>query len=420
MSGVALEGAAGEGRIHRGLGAAMRRRPARVLAMLAVPAALGLTVTAALVPPSSAQAGPTFTVSPGSAEPGGSVDLSGTGCDPGGRAESTLRGAGGDPVGETRDYEPGQDGAWTGPYPVPEDAEPGTDLFFAAVCRDSTGEVVAEYPDHEFSVVGGPDPDPTPTPSPTVSATSTSTPEPTGSGTAPPTPGDGPTPTPTPTSDSGSLADDADRVVAALENGSLAFRPPRQMREGVSAEVVIQVQRPSVPGAPGSGLPGGGPPVVVPIEVSTAMTAELTGTAFTIEPSGPQRRTLTSARPAEWRWTVTPTSFGTKTLRLRLAVVLVEDPETPLIPQVTYDEAIEVRVHPLHTAARLMRTVQGALTGVGLSITIVVVAVWQWLKRRRRTTGSGSGPDQPPGPSVPGQRRRLVRRGGRRVAGPRG
>jgi hypothetical protein len=220
--------------------------------------------------------------------------------------------------------------------------------------------------------------------------------------------------TPPPTQDP--LQQKADDVVEALEKGNLAFRPPKQMREGVSEEVVIQVRRPSVPGDPATGLPGEGPPVVVPVEVSTSMTAELTGSDFTIEPSGPQRRTLTSTFPAEWRWTVTPKSFGTATLRLRLAVVLAEDPGTPLIPQVTYDEEIEVRVHPVNTMFRLLKTVQGVLTATGLTTAVFVTGLWQLMRRRRNASRAPTGaaaPDTALDAPVPRPRRPTGRRGPR-------
>jgi hypothetical protein len=239
-------------------------------------------------------------------------------------------------------------------------------------------------------------------------------------------------PSPPPAGDA--LQQEADRVVAALEDGSLAFHPPRSMREGVSEEIVIQVSRPSVPGDPGEAVPGEGPVVVVPVEVSTSMTAELSGSDFTVEPAGAQRRILSSSRPAEWRWTVTPKSFGTSTLRLRLAVVLSEEPTTPLIPQVTYDEAITVQVHPLHTVVRLAKGVQGALTALGLSAAVVVAGLLHLLRRRRRaalprsskTGESSESPESksaesaaPPGEQtapIPDQRRRLGRRH-QRIAG---
>ena len=411
----------------------MRPHPHRDLAALVALLTLGIGATAAFTPSMTAQAETSFQVTPGSAEPGGTVHLSGAGCAAGGRAEAALIGADGAAAGPLKSYLPDGDGGWRGPYPVPEGVEAGDGYRFTGRCLDPSGDVFMEYTDEQFTIVSvEPTPGPstsTPAPtstssaSPSVSASESSEPTstPTVSASSPPTPGAGSPPptnvgTPPPTQDD-PLRQKADDVVRALEKGNLAFRPPKQMREGVSEEVVIQVRRPSVPGDPATGLPGEGPPVVVPVEVSTSMTAELTGSDFAIEPSGPQRRTLTSTFPAEWRWTVTPKSFGTATLRLRLAVVLAEDPGTPLIPQVTYDEEIEVRVHPVNTMFRLLKTVQGVLTATGLTTAVVVTGLWQLMRRRRNASGAAptgaAAPDSALDTPVPRPRRPAGRRGPR-------
>ena len=403
-----------------------RTRPVPAAVVVLVALTLGGGFGSLTAPAAATQ--PDFEVHPGSAEPGELVDLSGDGCTDGARAQAALTAADGAAVGAHQSFVPDATGRWSGAFQVPEGAEAGEGYSFSARCLGSSGEVLVEYPDVGFTVVAA-EPSATPTASTTSTSTSSATPSATPSKSPDPTPSStrtatstaSPSPVGSPRPSTDPLRRRADDVVQALERGNLAFRPPQEMREGVAEELVIQVRRPSVPGDPASGLPGQGPPVVVPVEVSTSMTAELTGSAFDVEPSGPQRRTLTSTFPAEWRWTVTPTSFGTSTLRLRLAVVLSEDPDTPLIPQVTYDEEIRVRVHPVHTAVRLLKTVQGALTATGLTAAAVAGALWQLWRRRRSASGATSpaaGARGAPPPRLPRPRRSRSRRRSR-VAGPR-
>ena len=388
----------------------MRRSPQDgllALTALVALAAFGLSGRTMTLDSIAAQ-DPSFHVSPSSAQAGDVVSVEGTGCEVGGTGQSVLVGPGGAAVGPQESYVPDADGAWGGAYPLPKTVEAGDGYRFTARCLDATGAVLVEYSEVEFTIVTV---EPTPTPI-TSTATAPSTPSsesaeplPTpsnGSGSPSSTPGatGSSSPSPSRTTDD-PLLNQVNEVLNALEKGSLAFRPPHEMKEGLSYELVIHVRRPSVPGDPATDLPGEGPPVVVPVKVSTAMTAELTGSNFQIEPSGPQKRILSSTYPAEWRWTVTPKKFGTSNLRLRLAVVLAEDPGTPLIPQVTYDEQIEVKVRPLYTAQRLLKTVQGALTASGLTAAVVVAALWQYIRRRR--SASHPVPPDKPEPDAPAE-----------------
>ncbi len=251
-----------------------------------------------------------------------------------------------------------------------------------------------------------PSPAPSRSPGPTTpppSATSAPT-------TVPP-PASGPAPGSTPTASPRSTATPApdelrewiDRAVAALESGSVAFRPPRRMREGEPREFVVRVQRDSAQVDP-STLPGTGPVVQRPIEVGTPMSGELLGDGFDIEPAAASARVLSSSRPAEWTWTLTPTSFGEKQLRLRLTVLLDEADPTPLVPVREYVQTIEVRVDPLHTAVRVAKTAAGLMTGAGLTAAALAGAAWSWWRRRRPAAGAaGEGPPQGSLPGSGGQ-----------------
>lgn len=370
-------------------------------------AGLAATVTRGVLSAAWAMAGfvasePSITIDVSSASPGETVHLSGTGCPAEGVAEAFLAG----PLGETWDtetFEVADDGAWSGDYVVPDEAAEGSGFRYEALCRDDEGTVTQEYLAVEFTVIGTQDTSPPPV-TPTPTATTSPPPSETSTPTATPPPSNTPTTTTgSPTSTGGAvdpLLEKVDEVVKALEEGSLAYRPPQTMREGVPEEVVIRVQRKSVGSDPAESLPGDDPVVVVPVEVFTLMTAELSGQGFEVTPAGQQRRTLPSARPAEWRWTVTPTTFGNRQLRLTLRVVLPEDPTTPVIPEKVYEETIDVQVHALHTSTRLARSVQGVLTASGLSVAVVAAVAWRFLRRRSSASAPGEAEGEHPGAST--------------------
>jgi len=119
------------------------------------------------------------------------------------------------------------------------------------------------------------------------------------------------------------------------------------------------------------------------------MTAELSGQDFDINPQGPATRVLGSNLPAEWSWTVTPRSAGKKELRLQLAVLLDENHATPIAGE-TYTRIIEVRVHPLNTPLRLVKSTSSILGALGLTVAAVASAALRRWRRRRAADGNKS------------------------------
>lgn len=329
---------------------------------------------------------------PSRAKPGESVVLRGSGCARGGQAEAELTDEAGTRASKLLKFSVGNDGRWTGTYQIPEDISPNQGYRFRVLCRAADGGVTHEYELQQFVVLppdlswAAPNPRDEPRAGDPLTPDSGAPPAPAPPDSAappPPSPESGaPPPSVDPPQDP--LQSKADAVVSALEDGRLAYRPSQQMREGESEEVIIRVQRPSVPGEPATGLPHQEQFIEVPVEVSTSMTAQLSGDDFEIAPEGPQKRILTSTHPVEWRWIVTPQRSGTHNLRLRLAVVLAEGPDVPLIPEVTFDETITVQVHPLHTTTRLLKTVQGILATTGLTVAAFIGGVYRLTRRKRR------------------------------------
>jgi hypothetical protein len=183
------------------------------------------------------------------------------------------------------------------------------------------------------------------------------------------------------------LRSKADEAEQLLEPGVVSYRPPSSMSEGETADLVVRVQRETTPADPGD-VPGEGPVVERQIEVGTPMRARLVGKDFEIEPAEAVTQVLGSDRPAEWSWTIKPTSSGKKELRLELAVLLEENSESTVGEARKYTEVIDVQVHLLHTSARIVKSTTGALGAVGLTAAAVAGWALSWW-RRRLSTGVG-------------------------------
>jgi hypothetical protein len=62
-----------------------------------------------------------------------------------------------------------------------------------------------------------------------------------------------------------------------------------------------------------------------PVVITPVMSARLSGDGFRIDPAEAQRQTVLQDRPTGWSWTVTPSSWGSLTLRLQIDAELGRD-----------------------------------------------------------------------------------------------
>jgi hypothetical protein len=210
--------------------------------------------------------------------------------------------------------------------------------------------------------------------------------------------GAGAVPPPATSSPDDPLRNEVDAAQEQLEPGWVSYRPPESIREGRTADLVVQVQRKTATTNP-TDVPGEGSLVQEEIEVGTPMTAELSGEDFDIAPDGKVTRVLGSNRPAEWRWTVRPRSAGTKELRLELAVLLDADHAAAISSKV-YTQSIDVRVDLVNTPLRLARSTGSFLGALGLTVAAIVGTVLgKWRRARTATAAAGAG--GPPQAGVP-------------------
>jgi len=121
-------------------------------------------------------------------------------------------------------------------------------------------------------------------------------------------------------------------VVAGLPQGSALFNPPGMMRLG--EEYLVEVRVVPVTGEELEeaeeiiatltvGMEDDRPVVVIPLKLSTVMSARLTGGSFSIKPLNQEEQIRTSDQPyLSWQWEVRPEKAGEQRLTLHLSVVV--------------------------------------------------------------------------------------------------
>jgi hypothetical protein len=112
------------------------------------------------------------------------------------------------------------------------------------------------------------------------------------------------------------------------------------------------------------------------------MSASLSGASFKIEPSGPQKLTVTEAAPVRWEWQVTPTEEGNKTITLTLAVEIGKDEENTKPVQIkTLVEKINVDVTTWDQALSIIPGINSLVVAIA-SIMAAFATAAAWLYRK--------------------------------------
>lgn len=167
----------------------------------------------------------------------------------------------------------------------------------------------------------------------------------------------------------------------SLEEGVVAFNPPREMIRGVATRVVLAIgaktDETEVVGAAG-GQPTA--PRVSPVRIGRYMSAALSGSAFTIMPVGDPERDLGLSTSEQWEWDVTPTAQGRQSLQVRIET-LAQDRHGNRTriklyqsPAVTVSVKVADREIVVEDLAKKKETVEG-WTGLLKSISAWLIAL---------------------------------------------
>ena len=176
-------------------------------------------------------------------------------------------------------------------------------------------------------------------------------------------------------------------VIKSLKEANLKYNHPNSMYLGRKTQVSLilettgEDQSQELKGLSGDIKTGKS-------KISRIMQAELSGADFKIEPSGPQKRTITTLAPVKWTWFVTPVQDGSnKRLNLELAAILREATrEMPPVTIRTFKTEITVDVKwwdlALHKIKSLDPVYQLA-TAIG-GVASALLLIWRVLAWGRR------------------------------------
>lgn len=239
---------------------------------------------------------------------------------------------------------------------------------------ENSYEPVAEEPDEAE----------TPTPFPTPTAPPEVIPLPTASA-------DGESPEPTPIAISMDLNTVYSRVVESLPEGSALFNPPETMRVGETKVVEVRVvpmteeeieQDDQIRATLTANLDVAedvDEVVLIPLRVSTVMSARLTGNAFEIVPLTAEEQIRTSDDLyLSWIWEVTPQKAGEQRLTLYLSVVVNAEGMGDKTHTTDEVRSVQVQSNPIYSARQFFGT-NWEWVATGL---LLPALGWAWKKLR--------------------------------------
>jgi hypothetical protein len=173
-------------------------------------------------------------------------------------------------------------------------------------------------------------------------------------------------PAPTPVAISMDLNSIYARVVEELPQGSALFNPPEKMRVGEVKLVEVRVvpmteeeieQDDQIRATLTSDLEDVDEVVVIPLRVSTVMSARLTGTDFEIIPLKTEEQIRTSDDLyLSWVWEVTPQKAGEQRLTLFLSVVVNAEGMGDKTHSTTEVRTVEVTSNPIYSVRQFFGT----------------------------------------------------------------
>jgi hypothetical protein len=213
-----------------------------------------------------------------------------------------------------------------------------------------------------------------------------------GSDGSPPTTGD-PNVAP-PTTLESSLARYEALAQRELQQGSIVYNPPQQMRLDERTRIEARVTRHS-DNTFTSNLQGKGAPLVEQLPVGTKMRGELLSDDFTITPLRPEVQLLGAEGFRSWVWEIEPSKTGDLTLTLVLSVVYDAD----ILEFKSFDRNIEVSVTPTYaTTSWMSRNWDKVAGALGVTVVGAVGSMLAFLRRRRRTQKPGEADSEPARP----------------------
>jgi hypothetical protein len=134
-----------------------------------------------------------------------------------------------------------------------------------------------------------------------------------------------------------------------------------------------------------------------PAPVAQHLEATLRGGLdFRVDPAGAQERTVTSASPVTWEWTVVPLNAGKKTIIIEVAANLIIRAEKQHIQLRTLYEEIQINVRALHWVVATFAGIWGIALGLSTMTIAVLGVVHYWPKAKREASNCEQSDEPPP------------------------
>jgi hypothetical protein len=166
-----------------------------------------------------------------------------------------------------------------------------------------------------------------------------------------------------------------------LQQGSIAYNPPEQMRLDERTRIEARVTR-HPDNTFRTNLQGKGAPKVEQLPVGTKMRGELLSDDFTVTPLRPEVQQLGAKGFRSWVWEIKPSRTGELNLTLVLSVVYDGD----ILDFKSFDRSIKVSVTPARaTSSWLSRNWDKVLGASGVTAVTAVSGLVALRRRRRRT-----------------------------------
>ncbi len=152
-----------------------------------------------------------------------------------------------------------------------------------------------------------------------------------------------------------------DQLVRKLKSGNIAYNAPESMHYKETRVIELLLSPKESPELLEAQLVDRMDAVSEKVQyVASRMEANLSGTGFVIEPMDPDIQLISSLRPTQWRWRVTPSSYGPQNLNLKLNAHI--DLEGGAVYKI---DSLDSVIHVEITVAE--------------QVTEYVTANWQWL-----------------------------------------
>jgi hypothetical protein len=178
-----------------------------------------------------------------------------------------------------------------------------------------------------------------------------------------------------------------DEVLAALTPGFAAFNTPERARLGEPLVIEARVSGRLPPEALRALVGEAGRVESAPLRLSPRMSATLNGgTAFDIQPSGPQEQWVSEQSGAVWTWAVTPKRDGEQVLILSFDAFITVAGKEGRASIGVLKRRIAVDVDPLRRIASWLDVAKeiGGNAYWFLTVLVIPAGFYLWRRVRRR------------------------------------